>query len=248
MNKFKLAGCFILALAISFAIVTPSVAYAQQDTPGIRVSGAASVTAEPDFATVVLGVETTSDNPQSAITENNAIVNDVFAALVATGISTDDIVTAHFSLSQTMDFSMGWRGEPTGYSVFNSVTVTIHDLDAIGAVLGAGIEAGANISGGIIFGVLDPSPLYYEALQLAVQDARNKADAIAAAMGLTITGITSVTEASTWNAPVFRGAAAPQALSASMEMDMMMVGGNFVPIQTGQITITARIEVIYSVN
>ncbi|MCL2217331.1 MAG: SIMPL domain-containing protein [Defluviitaleaceae bacterium] len=249
MKRF--AACFTLALVMAFVavIAAPVSVYAQSEQPVIRVSGAASVTAEPDFANVVLGVETTANNPQEAISQNNAIVERTLAAIRALGIDDDDIVTQHFSLRQAFDFSMGWSGTPIGYTVFNTVSVTIHDLDNLGAVISAGIGAGANISGGIHFGVQNPSPLYYEALQLAVEDARNKANAMAAALNLTITGVASATETSSWGAPVFRTAQAPGAVAeAAMMMDMAMMGGGAVPILTGEIVITARVEIAYFVR
>ena len=244
MKRF--ATCFILALVAAFVIVGANATTVYANSPTVTVSGAGSVTAEPDFASVVLGVETTADTPQAAISQNNALIAATLAAVRGLGIDDDDIVTQQFSLRQEFDFGVAWTGRPTpvGYTVFNTVTVTIHDLDAIGDVIAAAVDAGANISGGIQFGLLDPSPLYYEALAIAVQDARNKANAIASALGTSVTGVVSASETSAWGAPVFMAgyAAMPP---AAMMMDMAM-GAGAVPIQAGEITVTARVEIVYS--
>lgn len=234
------AGVLAIMLAMALAVLAPVTAHAAS-APTITTSGAGSIAAEPDMATVQLGVTIQERNPQLALTRNNTVIADVLEAVRALGIPDGDIQTQHFSMHQVIDWSAG-RSTVTGYSVSNSISVVVRDLDMVGDVIGAGVANGANISGGVMFGFTNASELYYQALALAIQDARNKADAMAAALGTSIVSLVSAEEASSFLAPTarsFAGGAAPMAVA---EADWS------VPMQPGELAITARVQVVFAVR
>ena len=66
----------------------------------------------------------------------------------------------------------------------NTVTVIIHDLSMVGAVLDAAMEAGANTTYGISFSSTQANDAYQKALTRAVEDAMTKAQVLAAAAGV----------------------------------------------------------------
>jgi uncharacterized protein YggE len=76
------------------------------------------------------------------------------------------------------------------------VNVTIHEIDRVGEILDAVVAVGANSIYGISFYVEDTSDAASQARTLAVEDARAKADELAAAAGLTIVRIVSISETS----------------------------------------------------
>ncbi|MCL2224763.1 MAG: SIMPL domain-containing protein [Defluviitaleaceae bacterium] len=243
MNSVRRTGVAVI-LAVIFSAMMATVAFGQTERPNISVSGAGAVTATPDIATIVFGVNTENRDARTAITTNNRDIANVLAAVKAQGISEDDIVTHQFTLSPRMDWQ---RGTADGYTVSNTITVTLRDMDIIGEIMGAAIEAGANVTGNVRFSVYDSVALYQEALAIAAQDARDKANALALAMNVNISTILSVTEQSTWASPVARAGSWAMMEDAEMAMPMS-AGGWGVPIQTGEITITARINVVFAIN
>ncbi|MCL2564867.1 MAG: SIMPL domain-containing protein [Defluviitaleaceae bacterium] len=243
LTVIALIAAFVIVIVITSNGPGSLLAEAGDNQPTVQVSGAGSISVPPDMATVNLGVTTTEENPRDAIIRNNEIVADVLAAVKALGISEDDIATQQFSISQAWDHSMHWQGRLLGYEITNSVSVVIRDMDIIGEVLGAGVAAGANISRGIQFSVDETSPMYYEALELAIEDAANKARTIASALGTSVIGLVSVVETNTFSAPVFARGDAQMFAGAMTERRFDDFG---VPIQPGDVTLTARVEVIYS--
>jgi hypothetical protein len=248
-RKFRVV---LLALVVALPVLGSfsSVAMAQTvsnnaagGTPTVHVSGAGAVTAVPDLATITLGVTTRHAAANEATRENNRIVEAVFAALREMGISDNEMATRHFSVWE--DFS--WdriTGEPTmiGYISANTIEITIRDIDKAGEVIGAGVAAGATTIHGVHFSLEDSSPLYLQALAIAVKDAAAKANAIAGALGTTIAGIQTVVESGMWYAPIAWA-------DARMEMAVADgAGGMHVPIQSSELVISARVEVVYNLR
>lgn len=198
---------------------------------GIVVTGEGVVRAAPDLATVMVGVQTRSTTAKDAQEQNNATMSSVLTAIKALGIADKDIQTSGLSLSPAHDNN----GQVNGYHAVNTVTVVVQDIGAAGSVLDAAVAAGANTAGSVRFGFKDDSALEQQALDAAAKDARAKADAIAKAMGVQITGIQAAVEE-------FSGGPGPVYETARLAADM----ASSVPIQTGELAITARLRVTYT--
>jgi uncharacterized protein YggE len=198
---------------------------------GITVTGTGRIEARPDEAIVEAGVETRAPTAQEAQANNNTAMQAVIAAIKAQGIAAKDIQTSGVSLFPIIS----QNNTVTGYNASNRVTVTVENVDQAGVVLDAAIKAGANTASGVRFTFKDETALRNKALAAAAADARSKADALAAALGLQISGVQAVTEGQV-NIPVPfvapRAAAAPQAAPA-------------VPIEPGQQTITADVTIVF---
>jgi len=245
IRKIKLLTTFVIILVLA----SSGVVFAESATDGpptVRVSGAGAITTAPDMATISLGVTIQEASAAEAIRKNNATIADVLAAVKALGINESDIATQRFSLRQAFDVGDFTQSRPIGYTVTNSVIVTLRDdLDKVGDVIGAGVAAGANVSAGVNFGLNETSPVYYEALEIAIADAANKARTLARALGTTVTGISAVIETNTFAAPIAGGAVAEQG-AADMSWAMRASMDSFgVPISAGDLSIVARVEVVY---
>ncbi|MCL2351972.1 MAG: SIMPL domain-containing protein [Firmicutes bacterium] len=201
----------------------------------INVSGTGSVNINPDVAYMSLGVSTQNADAKDAMDENSRLIAAVIGAVKAAGVAEKDIRTDGFSMYPTYDYSNGVNNI-TGYSVSNNVTVTVRDIASVGAVLGAAADAGANVAGGVQFGVLDNSAAYNDALALAIENAAGKARTIAKSLNLSIGSPVSVTESSGgYPAPLYTGA---------LNSSVANAAGN-VPVQTGKLTVTANVSVTY---
>ena len=178
----------LIAFLPAFAACSPSLAQTRvleiSSDRWIEVSGEGSVRATPDFARVTLGVTTTAKDAREAMAANAKSANALVALIKAQGVSPADIQTSEISISPMFSNQPPAEARaPTiiGYSVSNSVTVTVRDISSLGALLDKAVTAGANTIYGIGFGENDPNALIDKARPLAVADARRKAEIYALA-------------------------------------------------------------------
>ncbi len=175
----------VLALAMLLAMAAP--AFAEDEGRVIRVSGSAVVSLAADTASIQIGVNTRKETVKEAQKENAALMAAVMDAIKKAGIDEKDIMTSQFNVYSSYEFgtdSLGRETRKLYYEVQNNVTVTMHDLTMVGAVLDAAMEAGANTTYGISFSSTQANEAYQKALTRAVEDAMTKAQVLAAAAGV----------------------------------------------------------------
>ena len=184
---------WLVLMAMLLCLGMSSVAMAAPG-PGpavISVSGQGRADVALDMAVVNIGIVTTGKTAQLAQAENARVASDVTAALGQLGIFSKDIQT-HYTMSPV--YEKGDYRKAVGYRANNTVTVTVNDVAKAGQVIDAALSSGATDVNGLSFGLKDAKSVRNTALQMAVQDARSKADAIAAALGVKIVGIQNVKE------------------------------------------------------
>jgi len=125
-----------------------------------------------------------------------------------------------------------------GYSVSNSLTVTIRDMKLVGTAIDAAVAAGSNIAGGIQFSIADSSAYYAEALAQAIVNSKSKAAALAKALGVTIGNPIEVIENGGSYMPVLYAEK-----EAVMSAGRMSNAGT--PVQTGELEVSANITVVF---
>ncbi len=211
----------------------------------ISVSGEGRVTAEPDTASVMFGIESRNEALAVAQDEVSANAESLTAMLVEKGIAEDDIRTASYDVFPVNEYDRNGNFVSVDhYMVTLSLTVKVRDLEQVGALLDEGVTAGATYVGGISFYVDDPSPYMAQAREAAVLDARTKADEYARLSGAIITGVFSLEEVS---------APAPAAQDFYMEDAAMAAGAEeapsrAVPVSPGTTEIVVSIEVVYTIE
>ncbi len=102
--------------------------------------------------------------------------------------------TAGLDVSPTWEHD-GTRSIRTGFTVTNRIAAIVRDLERVGAVLDAGLEAGATGLDGVRFDLADAAADTTEARRLAVLDARSRARTIAKAAGGRLGALVAVAEA-----------------------------------------------------
>lgn len=233
--SIPVAVAAVVLIALALPAVRPAAARSnagapvRQATSGhtITVVGHGEVSLPPDQATFTVGVTSRAEQAQSALADNGDKMNAVIAAIKAQGVPADHIKTSQLSI---------YRDDQNGvYVASHQLTVRLDDVNKVGPVLDASVGAGANSSWGVQFGLKDQSSARAKALQSAVSDARKQADAVAAQLGVTITGVGSAQVPTyTSTPPVY--AAAPLAPGAASST----------PVQPGQLTETADLSVTYT--
>ena len=208
------------------------------DTPEhtVTVSGTGEVSLAPDIADVALGVSYTKPTVAEAQSAAATAMNAVVAAIEKNGVAAKDIVTVNLSLSAVYDYSVSSTQKLIGYQFTNTVRVTVRNLKTVAAVVDDSVAAGATTIQGISFRLADPKSVEAQARQLAMNDARAKADALASAAGVSIKGVASIAESSytpvTYNAAVDKAAA----------------GSASTPIQTGTTDVQVTVTVSYLIG
>lgn len=187
MNRLRtillVAGVLLVAAAIA-GVAQPHLGRSATPTTGstITVSGTGTVDSTPDRASFDFGVTTNGATAAEALGRNSAEARSIIDALKKAGVAAADIQTTQVSLwPQTS--SNGLR--ITGYQASNSVNVSAA-LARSGALVDAAVGAGANNVDGPNLDTAEKTSLYDRALDKALSDARQKAQAIASAAGLTL--------------------------------------------------------------
>jgi uncharacterized protein YggE len=89
-----------------------------------------------------------------------------------------------------------------GYVARNTVEVRVDEIDRVGELLELAVGSGATSVSGVRFDLKDRAKHEREALRLAVDDARGRAEAVAAAAGRGIAGVQRIDVVQAGGGPV----------------------------------------------
>ncbi|MEX1019615.1 MAG: SIMPL domain-containing protein [Litorilinea sp.] len=204
-------------------------------TRSITVVGAGTVNIRPDVAHVQIGVETMRASVQEASSENREALDSVLAALLDQGIAESDIQTSGFSVFAERYGPEGpLADEEMNYRVTNTVRIVVHDLDNVGQILDAAIEAGANNIYGVEFALDDTDEVESQARAEAIENARVKAEELAGLSEVSVGRVIAISE-------IVGGGFYPMAEGRMMSMG----GGGGTSIAPGELEITLQLQVVY---
>jgi uncharacterized protein YggE len=229
----------ILIIGLVAALALSACSPTRQENPRtLSVAGSAKVTMTPDIAYVNLGVHTEAASADAAVAENNATTQGLIEALKGAGVADEDIQTVNFSVypSQSYDPQTGEPTETT-YVVDNTVRVTVRDQDSLGGLLDVAVQAGSNNISSIQFDVEDKSEYLDEARDAAVKDAGVQAGELAAAAGVELGDVQTISYYENVPIPVDR----------SVEMAAAQAGGE-VPINPGTMELIVTVNVSYFIR
>lgn len=183
----------LILLTVLTMTILPLTAFADDDAT-LTVQGSATVTLAPDMAEVTVGVSTVKDAVADAAETNAKLVNSVIDALKALGLTDADMTTQDFNVSPQYDYSSFGTQSVKGYQVHNSLRIVIRDLEQLGAILDAAMNAGANECYGVTFLATGAAEATDKALTLAIAEAARKAQLMADASGLKVYKLEALTE------------------------------------------------------
>lgn len=178
-----------ILLALVLTVLVP-LALADSE---ICVNGKGEVYVPADKAFVSVGVQMALQNVQEAQKNVNERINTIRAKLLEAGIDGDDINTDNINIYAYTEFDDAGN-EKTLYHVSSMLTVRVTDTDRTGEVIDIAFAAGANVLNGVTFTATETAEAEKEAMQLAVKNARVKAEILAEAAGLKITAVDKITE------------------------------------------------------
>lgn len=211
----------------------------EQSPPVIVVNGTAEVEADPDSATVRLGVVRQEATAQTAQEQANHAAQAVLAEIAKVGIPSQRIQTSRLTLSPVYaPVRPENRDAPriAAYSASNVVSIEIDNLTQIGPVIDAGLRAGSNQLEGVQFRLRNELPFRERALKQAVMDANQKAETMAQALGVRLSGVQEAMEGGVSVVPRDRGVVA-FAREATPT-----------PVSPGQMEISASVTIRYLIS
>ncbi|MFO1208530.1 MAG: SIMPL domain-containing protein [Amaricoccus sp.] len=222
------------ALAVLLALALAGTASAETERQ-ITATGSAQVETVPDLATVTAGVETQGASAAEALGANSAAMTAVLKALDGAKVERKDVQTSQLTINPVYDNpDDGSPSKVTGYQASNMVTVRVRDVAALGGIVDAVTAAGANRLYGIGFDVADPKPALDEARRQAVADAQHKAELFAAAAGVKLGALLSLSEGGNGGGPVPVFARADMAKAA--------------PVEAGTVSVSADVSLVFSIE
>lgn len=176
----------------------------------VTVQGVGRVEARPDTALVELGAEGRGESVEAALSTASQAITAMARVLRAEGLDETDLRTQGPSTYTMTDDA----GRVNAYVCSFQLTARVRDTARAGELLGRCVaEAGdAGRVNGVNFVVTDRADHQRAAREIAVADARDRADQLAGAVGRTLGRAIAVSETSA-------GGGGPRPMMKAMAMD-----------------------------
>jgi len=243
MNTKKLAAVLcagLMAVALAGCATSPADA---ADT-GITVTASNEAKVVPDKARITLSVVSEAKDAKSCQDANAKDVNAVIAALGKLAVADESIQTSNTYLSPRYGQADKDSEEYviTGYEMTTTLRVSDLDIDTVGTIIQASVEAGANEADGIEYYASNYDEVYQQALETALGTARSKAEGIAKATGSTLGKVVRVSEG-------YQDTSARYATNfASYDTEDALDAGAAAKVMPGQTSIRAEVTVTYAIG
>lgn len=247
MEKCEHKYCWIHVIAAIVFIVLAVVAVGKFNTNEkehtISVSGTDFKNVDPNKAEIQFTISTKSASAAEAQSKNAEIFDRSKQELLHLGFEEKDIETTYFSVGPEYQYNPK-TGESTiiGYKADHSVKLTTNDIQSVGKVLDTITSSGVDKIDYIQFGLDDAaqSSVKQELISGAVNNAYEKASAMASSTHTMIKGVSAVTENS-YDYPPIRFSA-----------DQLEMTKSASPASTelspGQIKVTVSVGVVYLIR
>lgn len=222
----------ILCLGI---LATPAALAQRSELHTLTTTGEATRKAQPDHATIRLGVSRDGVSAKEAQLSVNTVMQAVLAQLNTLGIDADAVRTSRMQLFPTRDPRD--HNHLTGYRASHEVTIDLDDFELISSAVDRALGAGANELQGIEYSLRNDSELHKEVLADAIRDARSKAEAMAAAAHVSLGRIAEISEAG-------GGAPTPRPVYRMAAME----SGASTPVLPGTVAVSAQVVVRFEIG
>lgn len=242
-NAWQRSSALVLALLLCalFTGGAPQAARADSSPPnGITVGGDGSAELPPDVAHVSGSVETEAATASDALNQNSQTLNGVITAVKAFGVADADIQTTRVNVYPIFSQPKPNATQPPsviGFHASNGIRVKTTDLTRVGDLIQTMVDAGITNFNGVDYGLQNPEQLRTMALQAAIADAQQQAQAAATTLGVKLGGVLTFSTVSTSAPPV--PAAVPRLAAASVAAAP--------PVIPGPLTATAHVTITFAI-
>ena len=232
----------LAALAAVLAAFPLCAADSAPFTPTISVSGNAEVSMQPDTAAFSITASFTENTTEEAREKTSEMINNAVGILREEfGVQESDLSTSY--ISAYPEYS--WKDDERiliGQRASQTVDVRFRDLDSIGNVYERLMSLDGISLSDVTLDKEDKSAEYSQARMEAVRNAYEKASDYAEAAGVEVGSVLSISDSSSYAAPVYRSA---NMMLASADA----AAAKSIPTEfySGEITVSASISIVYSI-
>lgn len=235
-STMKNSGKKLLAV-LSALMLLLSASAALADTT-LSVTGTGETRVSADTAVISLGVSVRDKDVTKAQQRVNETVAAIRKVLIEKGIPEENINTDYINLYAIYDYNEDVE-TVKAYSASSTLAVKVEDVSSAGMVIDEAFAAGANTLNGISFSAKNTEEAEAESLKKAVKDAMAKADVLAEAAGLKITGIKDIQEGGVFSYGNMVGNFTAMDMAEEAEMDAGTV------VQAAKMVITANVTITF---
>ena len=195
LSIIAIATTFTLYLLVHSYNVNEHTLYAQTstlDNKTLFVTSSATTVVEPDKVTVSLGVETTNTTAKAALAANSELMSKIINALKTTGVKENETSTSSFTITPNRNYSIDKnQGKLIGFTVSNSIQIDSSNVNDTSDWIDIAVSSGANNVNSIYFSLSDKKldEIKNELITNAIENAKEKADIAASALGHKVVGI-----------------------------------------------------------
>ena len=173
-------------------LVAVSFAAALAETK-ITVNGTGEVRVSADTAIISLGVDARDKDVLKTQQRVNETIAAIRNALIKQDLKEENINTDFINIYPVYDYSND-QEQLAAYNASSTLAIKVTDMESVGTLIDVCFAAGANTLNGISFSASETEEAKTEVMKKAVTDAKKKAEILAEASGLKITGIEIISE------------------------------------------------------
>jgi uncharacterized protein YggE len=233
------AAALLLATLVTMTMNAQEPPASRDQRRTVTVQGLGTVAVEADQARLAVQVATRAETASEAMTQASQKTSAVLKLLKETGVEPKDIQTSRVTVTPVIDYQRNIQPPPiVGYSGTNEFTVLFrgHLMEKTGTFMDRAVGAGVTGFGGIAFENSRQRTLERDALQRAATDARARAEVLAKELGASVGEAVRVEESVATPSPLLR------------TMAMADAAGGEAPVMKGELTITARVTVVFELR
>jgi len=230
----------MIAVLLSLALILASAA-ALAETE-ITANGTGEVRVSADTAVISLGVNARDKDVLKAQQKANETIAAIREALVKQGVKEEHINTDFINIYAIYDYKED-QEQIVAYNANSTLAIKVTEMENVGSLIDICFAAGANTLNGISFSASDTEEAKAAAMKKAVEDAKKKAEILAEASGLKITGVRVITEGGVYSYENNVGNVYAKA-AGSMDYEAAEDAGTVV--QSAKLIVSASVSITYT--
>jgi uncharacterized protein YggE len=244
----------IMVFLLMMGVACGTSADSTRQSRTINVTGSADVMVAPDEVVFSVGVESNDIVLTKAKNDNDAVVKRVLAQAQSMGVEEKYIQTDYISIEpryQDAYLRDGYqKRELIGYVVRKNIAFTLKDVSRFEKLYSTILESGVNHVYGIEFRTTELRKHRDQGRALAIQAAREKAEALAKEMGQTVGAPLSISENSSWGYRSYSWWGVSSAMSQNVVQNAPSQGTSdgSSTLALGQIAINASVSVTFELK
>jgi uncharacterized protein YggE len=209
---------------------------ADYDFPHIATVGVGEVIATPDMAEFSVQVVEQRVKAKQAKSAVDDVVIAFHSRLQKLGVTRDDIQSGNIQLSPQYSYPKNEKPKLEGYRATRTVTVIVRQLNQLNGLLDGALGEGINRINHVALKVSNEKEYQQKAQLAAIEDAKNKANRLAAGFNKQVEGVWTVRYHNSRNAPI------------EMRTVMLDSSKGQASYQDSQIVIKDQIDVVFRLS